>query len=422
MNTADINSEALYHVIKDVSPFIYLPNLGNYGDLLIAEATRQKLRALGVQYTEYNGNIPENCHVVFAGGAKITNEWGTGEDSELHVLNDSRIKKCLVLPHSINGPDTFLNNLNERYTLCCRETTSIQHVQKHAPAAQTLLSHDMAITLDLNQTKKELAELDSVDYQSLNSEEKLAYELLKNGFSQKLKTDVLKSSVTCNLSGVTKRIAFLLRDDKEKASHLSTEFTFDIAGAWTTSGRAMRFNSNLLIAFSDALKTVDVVVTDRLHVAIMAWHSGREVYMLDNSYKKLSGVYNLSLKHDAKVHLLEDGCLTPELDAAWARFNLEKTVNSCHNLLKNQEQQLAANAMALSSLQEHTQSLQEHIQSLQEELRTLRLKQSYGKMKKRMLYCRIMSKLSFGKKKHKYTAEKRRLKDLLLECTKTERI
>lgn len=400
-------------LIKSMSPFIYLPNLGNYGDLLIAEATRQKLRALGVHYTEYNGNLPENCHVVFAGGAKITNEWGIGEDSELHVLNDSRIKKCLVLPHSINGPDDFLNNLNERYTLCCRETTSIQHVQKQAPEVETLLAHDMAISLDLHQTRQELTEVNAIDYQVLNSEEKLAYELLKNGFSLQLKENVLKSSVTSHLSGVTKRIAFLLREDREKASNLSTKYTFDIAGAWITSGRAMRFNANLLIAFSDALKTVDVVVTDRLHVAIMAWHSGREVYMLDNSYKKLSGVYELSLKHDAKVHLLEDGRLTPELDAAWARFNLEKTVNSCHLLLKNQEQKLAANAMALSSLQEHTQSLQE-------ELRILRLKQSYGKMKKRMLYCRIMSKLSFGKKKHKYAAEKRKLKALIAEARKAE--
>lgn len=406
--------------IKSLSPFIYLPNLGNYGDLLIAEASRQKFRELNIQYSEYDRALPENCNVVFAGGAKITKEWGIGEESELHILGDSRIKQCLVLPHSINGPDDFLNKLDERYTLCCRETTSLQHVQKQAPEAKTLLTHDMAISLDLNQTRKELAELDAVDFQSLNSEEKLAYELMKNGFCLQLKENVLKSSVTSHLSGVTKRIAFLLREDREKASNLSTKYTFDIAGAWITSGRAMRFNSNLLIAFSDALKTVDVVVTDRLHVAIMAWHSGREVYMLDNSYKKLSGVYNLSLKHDAKVHLLEEGCLTPELDAAWARFNLEKTVNSCHNLLKNQEQQLAANAMALSSLQEHTQSLQVRIQSLQEELRILRLKQSYGKMKKRMLYCRIMSKLSFGKKKQKYAAEKRKLKALIGEARKAD--
>ena len=66
----------------------------------------------------------------------------------------------------------------------------------------------------------------------------------------------------------------------------------------------------------------DVVVTDRLHVAIMAMHVGKEVYMLDNDYGKLSGVYELSLQNRANVHLLPPDEPWPmELQRAWKKLN-----------------------------------------------------------------------------------------------------
>ena len=91
--------------------------------------------------------------------------------------------------------------------------------------------------------------------------------------------------------------------------------------AWDTSGRKMRYNGNMLLAFADAVRQVDAVVTDRLHVAIMCWKAGVEVYMLDNSYHKLSGVYRKSLSNEPSVHLLATGRFTPELERAWKRLN-----------------------------------------------------------------------------------------------------
>ena len=45
-----------------------------------------------------------------------------------------------------------------------------------------------------------------------------------------------------------------------------------------------------------AVNAVDVVVTDRLHVSIAAAMAGRETMMIDNSYGKLSGVHEQSMK------------------------------------------------------------------------------------------------------------------------------
>lgn len=316
------NKDQLENLVKGMAPFVYLPNCGNLGDLLIAEGARQYFKRLQVEWSEYDEkNVPDHYNLVFAGGAKVTNEWGPGS-KELKILADRRIDNCLILPHSINGPREFLAELDERYVLVCREKTSLAFCKEHAPGVRSIpLCDDMAIALDLEQVERDCVDLSALTMSDLTYwEDRTAFRILNEGFADDLRTRVYRSSVASEINGEVKRVAFLMRKDKEKAAMYQTEHTFDISSAWSTMGRKMRFNANILKAFSDALKVADVVVTDRLHVAIMAWHSGREVYMLDNSYKKLSGVYEQSLISEKRVHLLRDGFFTPELDAAWAKL------------------------------------------------------------------------------------------------------
>lgn len=406
--------------VKSLSPFIYLPNLGNYGDLLIHESVRQWFRKIGVDYRLYNpDDLPDKFHLVFCGAGFLLPQW-TG-NFDLGILTDPRIEKCVFLPFSSIGLDDFYRQLDQRFHLFCRDQGTYNRMTKLTNGATCYLHDDMAVSLNLQQLDEDCVNLSDFDLDNIHSHEgKLAYQKLEDNFGKTLIDKVRLSSSTANINGCTKIVAFLLRKDAEKDTDLNTQYAFDISAEWITSGYDMPFHANILKCFADALKSVDIVVTDRLHVAIMAWHSGREVYMLDNSYKKLSGVYELSLKQDEKVHLLEDGSLTPDLEAAWARFNLEKEVESCHRILKNQEQQLEAIAKALSTVQEHITLLQDQLKNSNEQLRMLRLSHSCRKMKKRYLYCRIMSKLCFGKNKHKYAAEKRRLKDLISEAKKAE--
>lgn len=331
------SNELLDDYVKSMAPFLYLPNCGNLGDLLIAEGARQYFKRLQVEWSEYDEkNVPEHYNLVFAGGAKITNEWGPNS-KELKILADKKIDTCLVLPHSINGPNDFLSALDERYVLVCREQTSLDYCKEHARGVRaTPLCDDMAIALDLEQVERDCVDLSTLTMSDLTYwEDRTAFRILKEGFADDLRTRVYNSSVASEINGEVKRIAFLMRKDKEKAAMYQAEHTFDISAAWSTMGRKMKFNANILKAFSDALKVADVVVTDRLHVAIMAWHSGREVYMLDNSYKKLSGVYKKSLSTEKRVHLLSDGLFTPELDAAWVKLYGKYQSQQQMELLKN---------------------------------------------------------------------------------------
>ena len=51
-----------------------------------------------------------------------------------------------------------------------------------------------------------------------------------------------------------------------------------------------------------AVDCADAIITDRLHVGIAAALMGKEVFLLDNTYGKLSGVYNHSLKQNPHIH------------------------------------------------------------------------------------------------------------------------
>lgn len=53
-----------------------------------------------------------------------------------------------------------------------------------------------------------------------------------------------------------------------------------------------------------AVDSVNAVVTDRLHVGIASILMGKQTYLMDNSYKKVSNVYNNTLKDNKLVKLV----------------------------------------------------------------------------------------------------------------------
>ena len=56
--------------------------------------------------------------------------------------------------------------------------------------------------------------------------------------------------------------------------------------------------------FLSIIDSTDIVVTDRLHVGIGAFLMGKTVYVYDNNYGKVSGVYDTTLGCYDSVHLV----------------------------------------------------------------------------------------------------------------------
>lgn len=305
--------------ILALGEFIYDPQVGNLGDLLIAEGTRQLFAELGVRYREYDAHhLPERFNLVFGGSGGLTSYW-CDIPARIRMLTDPRIEKCLILPSSIHRVDELLLALDKRHTIICRERFSYDYCRSVLSARQAdvavLLADDMALGLDLSRLH---SNHDNPDVVPQGEEAVRAYSWLKQGLYRWMSRGVRRASSVMDNG---KTVAFLLRTDKERLVHLKSPLSYDISVVWNCSGKEMPYNGDLLTAFSSALCQADVIVSDRLHVCIMAFLSGREVYMIDNEYRKLSGVYELSLAEYPAVHFLPDGRLTPELQKAWKHLH-----------------------------------------------------------------------------------------------------
>lgn len=311
--------EALIKHLKRLGKFHFYPNPGNLGDLLIAEATRQFFRRHGIDFQEYDESLlPERYCLVFGGGGRLVPLWSPDQEELAKFFTNPRIVECVILPHSIRGLDLLMGRLDQRHHLYCRDQQTFDYCKKAAPQCHCYLADDMAFEF----REEELPEIKLSSIVPTSEEELRMAQLIKRGFFRKMRAGVRRASVMMDQPGKRRRVAFLLRHDAEKAVRYHSSGSFDLSSVIPyTKARQMAYNAEILRQFSAALKQADIVVSDRLHVCIMAYLSGLEVYMLDNSYGKLSGVYRLSLSEAPRVHLLAHAELTPELRVAWARLN-----------------------------------------------------------------------------------------------------
>lgn len=308
----------LVETLRELCPFYYWPNDGNLGDYLIAEATRQFFRRNHLTWKEYSPEEPpsdDSYHLVYGGGGRFVSHWGGIELFEAHLSNP-RVRRCVVLPHSIQGVDSLVKSFDSRHVVFCREQKSLAYCCSLNSRAAFRLAHDMGLCLQV----ADLPGLDSIAPvgNDADEESRLQYELLTGGAVAHARYRMTRATI----QNAARRFSFVLRSDKEKSIRAESEWAYDVSILYSASCRETAYSAQLVYLMADILRSTDVVVTDRLHVAIMAMHVGKEVYMLDNDYGKLSGVYELSLKGRANVHLLPPGEPWPvELQRAWAKLN-----------------------------------------------------------------------------------------------------
>lgn len=324
--------EELLSILKTLGPFYYLPNPGNLGDLLIAEATRKFFRKNNLVFFPYDeDSLPDRYRLVYGGGGRLVPLWCSHMDELVELFTGSRVEECVLLPQSIRDVDALMGKFDGRHHIFCRDLASFEYCKAAAPDARCYLADDMAFEYEPREALREILGVEG--FASRNRSTSHADPSLIRQMHRGIKG----ASVYHEISGRMASIAFLFRRDTEKLSQYGTEASFDLSGVipYTKAGETA-CNSEIMAQFSLALKQVDIVVSDRLHVCIMAYLSGLEVYMLDNSYGKLSGVYQLSMADSPRVHMLPCARLTPELEAAWRRLNAPWKVffRRCRNVFR----------------------------------------------------------------------------------------
>ena len=315
-----VEPEYLEQFLRGLGEFYYWPNEGNLGDYLIAEATRQVFRRNGLVWKEYRPESPpeeESYTIVYGGGGRFVPHWGGMDLFEEH-LTRPQVRKCIILPHSIQGVDEFVSALDERHSVFCRDRKTLSYCRALNSRAEFTLAHDMGLGLSVSDLPG-LAYIEPLKA-GAEDEDKTQYKLLKGGGASHAWHRMKLSTV--KVGGYGNKVTFVLRTDKEKSVQVSSDFAYDLSILYAASCRETPYSAQIVRLMADLLSCPDVVVTDRLHVAIMAMHVGKEVYMLDNDYGKLSGVYEVSLANRENVHLLPAGKAWPmQLRMAWFQLN-----------------------------------------------------------------------------------------------------
>ena len=302
--------ERILNALKGLDDFFFYPNNGNLGDVVIAEAEYQMLEDNKFSYRIYDAyNSPndiaeEPFDLVYGGGGLFVKYWNYQQVKE--IFEKPNLRKAVILPSSFYECDDLLDVLDERFTVFCREKRSYDYCISKNSRAKFFLTDDMAFSLDLsryrlNSFDKNLLKqnLEDISDENLMFLHKNLYQTYKSLF--KLIVDELKLK-TVEQNG--KKVGYFMRGDEEKSiSELyvpAIDLSLFACSSCADSG-VVRILSKL---FMQAIDSVEVVVTDRLHVGLVAALLGKRVFLFDNSYGKVSGIFEQSLRYFENVKIL----------------------------------------------------------------------------------------------------------------------
>ena len=257
--------------LRSMPRFTYIPNPGNLGDMLIATATLNFFRKNKIHFSSWRKKS-HNKYIVYGGGGIWTADYVRSWKKLLPIFQ--KAKKVVILPSSFNNCPELIGVLDERFVVFCRERKSYDYLMAAGTKAKIILDHDMAFRMSDFDNKVVIGE----------SERQILNRIEWNNIPQK---------------------AYFMRQDRESRQFVKTDL--DVSGLSEgfsdSSVDTINFCSALML---NVVNKANVVVTDRLHVAIAGLLLGKEVFMLDNSYGKLSAVYKHSMKQFKNVHFCEN--------------------------------------------------------------------------------------------------------------------
>ena len=299
--------EKIIKHLKELKNFLFYPNVGNLGDVIIAQSEYQMLDSHNFNYRIHNAYIPDNqpdndFNVVYGGGGLFVGYWNY--EKVLSLFSSKHLKKAVILPSSFRNCDDLMMVFDERFTVFCREKESYNYCVCENSRAKFYCADDMSFSLNININKtidfnKNWDEIKLNKTQSMFNNLFFFYKTVHNNIVDALrsKTEILKTGY---------RLAYFLRTDKEKAINFTNINSIDLsifANNTCTDKGVVALLSDLFIR---SINTVDVIVTDRLHIGIVGAILGKKILFFDNVYGKISGVYNMSMKEMKNVDFLTD--------------------------------------------------------------------------------------------------------------------
>ena len=269
----NIDNRKILNILRGIGHFVFIPNSGNLGDMVIAKACIDFFNNNKLNYTMYKTNMENPECIVYGGGGPWINEYYSSWKKWLPLFKTA--KRVIILPSSFNSCHNLVDILDERFTIFCREEQSYKYLKNQNTKAKIILDHDMAFRLE---------------NKSVNGK------LLVNNIDGYIALQRLLHCIP-----YPKTVIKYLRTDIESVNK-NVKTDIDISalcyGDEYSSIQYIEFCTRLFFAAIDA---GDMIITDRLHVAIVASLLNKKVIMLDNFYNKLSNVYKHTMFENNNV-------------------------------------------------------------------------------------------------------------------------
>lgn len=302
-------------VLRELGTFHYMMNQGNVGDALIAASTVALFEKEGLDFIPCGQELPpgtEEVTLVYGGGGGFVPYFGM-LPHYVSIFSDPRLRRCVILSQSFRDCDELVDVFDERFTVFCRERVSYDYCLSRNRRAQFLLADDMALAAEPEMLKKRSIRLPFL-------------EMAERAWGRCMKKDIKTSLVTLPDG---RKLAVCLRRDPESTGQgkdleilpLNTDLSVYFVHVIDEVEHAFAYTRWLL----KALDQPDVILTDRLHLGISGALLGKEVFLMDNVYGKISGIHELSLRERfPRVHLLDELSEFPWLDTVLGAPDMDR--------------------------------------------------------------------------------------------------
>lgn len=256
------------------------PNTGNAGDGFIMYATLWLLKYFDIEYELFGANETVfGRTVLFGGGGNLISN--TYDTMRRTICDNIEKNECILLPHTVVGASDLLDwTAGGKLSVLFRDPISYENALVEGLSPEVCkLAHDM--------------------------------------------TFYLPSSLFAVHRKRGSGIAYCLRDDEERHDELQYAESIDLSlswnGHWWTNEALCRASTYSL---ASSIAPFSTVVTDRLHIGILAAMLGKRVMLGANNYYKNEAVFNYSLRpryprvsfHESRFDLISSASACDESD------------------------------------------------------------------------------------------------------------
>lgn len=283
-----------------------LPYYINPGDNLIWEGTLDLLKQSGRKclgtcgWDEYKYvPLKEDTVILILGGGYFGDLWRGGWQPVVDTITRYPHNPIVIMPqsifyenHRLADEDARRMEICEHLTVCVRDKQSYDYALKQFPTHQTILVPDMAFHISMRKLKRiGFHETDKTLYLKRGDKEMSDKTVNIDNNHLEVNDWPLMNRTAPFLVRQAYRICHFFEPKKRRIEVMHRLF--------------MYYGHRNLVTI-DAVRFIGryrTVYSTRLHAMILAYLLGKEIYIVDNSYRKVSGCYEAWLAGSEGVYI-----------------------------------------------------------------------------------------------------------------------